>query len=249
LDGGPDAVLELLDITHTIEEQRRSKDPDELELIQFAQWVAGAGFEAARREIRPGMTEMELYSIIQSAMTGRSGRPVELIGDFLSGDRTRRPSGPATSRVVQAGDTVILDLGPVVNGYRSDCTATLVLGGELSPRRRQLEAALHAALAAGEKELRPGTQCVDVYNAVNEVMSEHGFGDHFQHHAGHGLGLDHPEAPYFVPESEEVLLEGDVVTLEPGAYAAEFAGRIEHVYLVTSDGFERLTDHDTAFTV
>jgi Xaa-Pro aminopeptidase len=59
------------------------------------------------------------------------------------------------------------------------------------------------------------------------------------------LGLDHPESPYFVPQSDEVLLEGDVVTVEPGAYGAGFAGRIENNYLITADGFERLTHHQT----
>ena len=245
----PDAVHGLVDITSAIEAQRRRKQPDELELIRFAQWVTEAGYEAARSELRAGMTEMELYSIVQSAMTGRSGRPVKLIGDFLSGERTMRPSGPATSRAIRPGDTVILDLGPVVNGYRSDCTATLVLADEVPPRQRELETALHAALAAGEEKLRPGTRCADLHGAVKDVLCDHGFGDHFEHHAGHGLGLDHPEAPYLVPESDEALLEGDVVTLEPGAYAKEFAGRIEHIYLVTSEGFERLSNHSTAFAL
>jgi Xaa-Pro aminopeptidase len=66
----------------------------------------------------------------------------------------------------------------------------------------------------------------------------------FPHHAGHGLGLGHPEAPAFVPESDEALSEGEVVTLEPGAYAEGVGGvRIEHNYLITRDGFERLTNH------
>ena len=61
--------------------------------------------------------------------------------------------------------------------------------------------------------------------------------EHFPHHAGHGLGLTHPEAPFFVRHADETLLAGDVVTLEPGLYVAGVGGiRIEHNYLITDDG-------------
>ena len=63
--------------------------------------------------------------------------------------------------------------------------------------------------------------------------------EHFPHHAGHGIGLTHPEAPFFVREATETLLTGDVVTLEPGLYVEGVGGiRIEHNYLVTEQGFE-----------
>jgi Xaa-Pro aminopeptidase len=56
--------------------------------------------------------------------------------------------------------------------------------------------------------------------------------------------LSHPEPPYFVPESDEFLVEGDVVALEPGLFVAGVGGmRFEHNYLVTASGYERLTNH------
>jgi Xaa-Pro aminopeptidase len=71
--------------------------------------------------------------------------------------------------------------------------------------------------------------------------------DAFPHHAGHGLGLTHPEAPFFVRHSDESLLQGDVVTLEPGLYVSGVGGlRIEHNYLVTERGYERLSHHEIA---
>ena len=48
------------------------------------------------------------------------------------------------------------------------------------------------------------------------VFEEAQLADHFPHHAGHGLGLAHPEAPYIVRTANETLMEGDVITLEPG---------------------------------
>ena len=69
----------------------------------------------------------------------------------------------------------------------------------------------------------------------------------FGHHAGHGLGLTHPEAPSFVRGANDLLLPGDVVTLEPGLYVSGVGGiRIEHNYLITPNGHRRLSGHQIA---
>ena len=71
--------------------------------------------------------------------------------------------------------------------------------------------------------------------------------EHFPHHAGHGLGLTHPEAPYLRPPRQRDLVAGDVVTLEPGLYVEGVGGiRIEHNYLITATGYERLSNHTIA---
>ena len=91
---------------------------------------------------------------------------------------------------------------------------------------------------------RAGRPCLTVYGAVNDVFDRAGTAKYFPHHAGHGIGLTHPEAPYIVREANETLLAGDVVTLEPGLYVPGVGGiRIEHNYLVTDSGHERLSNH------
>jgi Xaa-Pro aminopeptidase len=142
---------------------------------------------------------------------------------------------------------LILDYSVVLRGYRSDFTNTLVVGREPSPEQQRLYDLCCRAMAAGEKELRQGRECRTVYEAVRDVFERDSVAEHFPHHAGHGLGLTHPEAPYFVRHADESLLAGDVVTLEPGLYVPGVGGiRIEHNYLVTIEGFERLSNHTIA---
>lgn len=240
---------ECIDLSALIGRQRRSKYPDELACIRAAQDAALAGHQAARREIRPGISEIELFNLICAAVTQAAGVPAMLIGDIISGPRTLEISGGPTKRVLEQGDTVILDLSPMVGGYRADYTATILVDAEPNQTQLNLERALHGAMETGRELLRPGTRAADVYREVMACMDQHGFADGFTHHAGHGLGLGHPEAPFFVPQSDEQLVEGDVVTLEPGCYEPGCSGRIEHVFLVTKDGAEQLTRHDTRFTL
>jgi len=245
-------VTEMTDITPTILQMRRQKDADELTLIREAVRVNAAGHAAGRAMIQPGVSELDVYNAIHAAMVQEAGHAVLLMGDFASGERANTlAGGPATSRTLAAGELMILDLFPVVNGYRADYTATVAVDGSLNDTQRRLENALHTALQDGEALLKPGSLARDVYQAVKNGLAsiDPAFAAGFSHHAGHGLGLGHPEAPFFVPNSAEALLVGDVVTLEPGAYSAggAFGARIEHNYLITETGFERLSSHNTTF--
>ena len=101
-------------------------------------------------------------------------------------------------------------------------------------------------MTAGENELKAGAKCQTVYDAIRGVFAAANVADYFTTHAGHGLGISHPEPPYIVRNSTETLVAGDVVTLEPGLYLGDNGLRIEHNYLITEDGYERLSHHEIA---
>ncbi|MCC6613762.1 MAG: aminopeptidase P family protein [Anaerolineae bacterium] len=235
-----------VDVNSTLINLRRSKQADELDLIREAVRVNEAGHRAARAAIQPGASELDVFNAFHSAANLALGEAVHLMGDFVSGARALQGGGLPTDRRMSAGEVMIVDAFPIVNGYRPDFTATTAVTPDVTDNQRRLDRALHDALAAGEALLKPGTPARDVYAAVRARLDDHGFAEHFPHHAGHGLGLGHPESPFFVPSSDQVLQLGDVVTLEPGAYGDDFGARIEHNYLIAEDGYERLSNHETA---
>lgn len=234
-------------VIRTVAELRRQKDPDEVNLLRRCMRAGEAGHAWARANVRPGMTERDVYCGVNTACIQAAGHAVIVYGDFAVSPGPERRGGPPTSRVLEAGDMLILDFSVVIGGYRSDFTNTLVVGRDPSPDQQRLYDLCVQAMASGEKELSAGRACRTVYDAVRDIFDRAGVAQHFPHHAGHGLGLTHPEAPFFVREADETLLVGDVVTLEPGLYIPNVGGiRIEHNYLVTERGYERLSNHTIA---
>jgi Xaa-Pro aminopeptidase len=153
-----------------------------------------------------------------------------------------------TSYALREGDLFILDYSVVLDGYRCDFTNTMSVG-EPNAAIKEMFALCQAGMAAGEKLLKAGVPAKEVHAAVAGPYKAAGRPELFTHHAGHGIGLAHPEAPILVPDSTDVLLAGDVITLEPGAYQAGIGGmRIEHNYLITDTGYERLSGHTISLT-
>jgi Xaa-Pro aminopeptidase len=228
----------------TLRRLRRAKHPDELAVLDRCLRAAEAGVARARGIVRPDIAEHEVFREVQAAALAQIRAQAVVYGDFrASSVDSPGPTGPPGDHLLQEGETFILDLSVVVAGYRCDIAASIAVGG---PTRGQEEllALCREAMAAGEATLHQGVPAREVYSAVHGAFARAGKAALFPHHAGHGLGLAHPEAPAFVPESDETLEVGDVVTLEPGAYALGIGGvRIEHDYLVTDKGSRRLSRH------
>jgi Xaa-Pro aminopeptidase len=227
---------------------RRKKETDEIEQLRSCIRATEAGHRMAREVIKAGVTDLDVYREIQSAAIAEAGRPAIVYGDFRTNNGKSPKAGglPVGDRLAD-GDIFIVDYTVMLDGYRSDFTNAYAVG-EPSAEQRKLYDACAAALNHGETVLKAGVAAAEVYREVSSVLENAGFGK-LAHHAGHGIGLGHPEPPILVPESTDALEAGDVVTLEPGAYVDGIGGvRLEHNFLITADGCERLSHHDVTFT-
>ena len=251
----PDAVGEFehdgqwCTLGNLVRRLRRNKHADEIATLEQAMRACAGGHAAALATVAPGVTEFEVYQAIHAAVLAEARQPVQIYGDFRSTNReTPKRGGAPTGQVLSAGDLLLLDYSVIVDGYRSDFTNT-VSAGPPSPEVQRVFDACHAALQAGAAALRAGVRAVDIYETVAAPLRQSGWGDTFTHHAGHGLGMGHPEPPILVSQSTDVLEAGDVVTLEPGLYVPGVGGiRLEHNYLITPTGSRCLSPHELRLT-
>ena len=253
----PTAVFERLsdrqlsmavDVGDVLRGLRQQKHPDEIVLLERCMLGGAAGQSRAAEVVRPGCTEQEVYLEIHNAAAAAVQCPILLYGDFRATNAdVPKAGGLPTTRPLQPGDLLILDFSVVINGYRSDFTNTLAVGAPRAEQQELFDTCVEA-LNCGEQLLRPETSAAEVYRAASARLEEAGYGA-LAHHAGHGLGIGHPEPPILVPDSDDVLRVGNVVTLEPGCYVAGVGGvRVEHNYLITPEGARRLSNHTIQLT-
>jgi len=229
-----------------VKQQRQIKDPAEIERMGAAAAAADAALVAVEpmlfASVESPVTEAEVRNELEYRMRlhGADDRSYETI--VAAGpDHAARPHHEATRRTIVEGDTVIIDVGALVDGYHSDMTRSYVIG-EPTTEQREIYSLVHAAQLAGIEALAPGVTARQVDTACRDLFIDAGYGDWYLHGTGHGVGLQIHESPFHAQASEEVLAAGNVVTVEPGLYRVGFGGfRIEDLLVVTETGSQPLT--------
>jgi Xaa-Pro aminopeptidase len=228
-----------------VERARMIKDEGEIAVMREAARRLSAAAVDALAAVRPGRSESDVALDVELSLrrAGFSKPAFETI--VASGANSALPHARPGSRVLTAGDGVVLDFGGVYDGYCVDLTRTVQLG-PASGSFSRIFAAVRAAHAAAIAAIRPGIAASAVDGAARAVLAERGLGEAFVHGTGHGLGLEVHEEPRVTRQGaarDETLRPGMIFTVEPGAYLPGVGGvRIEDDVLVTAAGCEVLTE-------
>lgn len=220
---------------------RRPKDADELRLMHVGIACCREMYVKARQIIEPGIDELRVFRELTDVATAVAGEP---LSDYLGNDYACGVIGgpPRNGRAARAGELYILDLGPAYRGYFSDTARAISV--DRKPTEAQVKAwqVVTGAHPIVQRMAKPDVRCRDIYQAVDEYYRQQ-IGKPFPHHLGHGVGLQPHEYPHLNPRWDDVLIEGEIFTCEPGLYGAELGGgmRIENQYRVTANGVEDLT--------
>jgi Xaa-Pro aminopeptidase len=225
----------------TLEVMRAVKDPTELATMRAACQLSDAVFSWLAETSLQGRTEIEVALALDRKLSqlGADGRAFDT--RVLTGERSAQPHGMPEHVEITPNQTVLVDLGCIVEGYCSDCTRMFSVG-RVSDEVRQVVELVSQAQARGLRAVRPGVAASSVDAQARSFLEERGLGDAFGHGLGHGVGLQIHEQPYLTAASEWTLEAGNTVTVEPGAYLApDYGVRIEDLVLVTDEGAEVLT--------
>lgn len=170
---------------------------------------------------------------------GAEGPSYETI--VATGVNSVKPHHRPTSTFIREGDSVVIDVGGLVDGYHSDMTRTFLIGEVSSELKKIHDLVLHAQ-HEGVHSVRAGVSGSSIDQVCRGIITEAGYGPEFIHGAGHGVGLQIHELPWVRADFVEPLQPGEVVTVEPGVYRVGVGGvRIEDLVLVTATSSRSLT--------
>jgi Xaa-Pro aminopeptidase len=236
-DGG----VHLIPHTGLVESLRAIKEESELEILRHACAITDRVFERLTEVKFVGRTEREVSWDVTRLFHEEGGDGLAFESIVGAGPTGARPHARASDRTIEAGELVVIDTGCTVNGYASDYTRTFATG-PLDDEAKEAYAVVLAAQLAALETIRADLPAIEADQAARRVVEDSPFAGTFGHGLGHGLGLDVHERPTMSTETLDVLVAGNVVTVEPGVYLpGKFGIRIEDDVVVTEDGIENLT--------
>jgi Xaa-Pro aminopeptidase len=267
------ADFKPVNISDEIMAQRMGKDQEEIDLIRKACGIMKKGQDRVLAVLCEGMTEVELAAEVEGAhrKAGHEGilsmRNFDFYisrGPLASGENLFKvsgfantvtgvglspavPAGPS-SRRINNGDLVIVDIPTCYWGYHCDETRTYVLGkarAEVVDLFKTLREISDHVIAA----LKDGVKCGEMFDAAYACARKLGVEEYFLGLAprkgnfiGHGIGLDANEPPILFARSDLVLHSNFVVTVEIHLTHPRYGSvKLEDMVLVKDNGAEILS--------
>lgn len=239
--------VQVVNVSPYIAELRKVKSPAEIALLQRAIDITGEAQRDVARMLKPGVFEYEAQGTVEAAFTRNGAERPGFPSIIGSGIYSTVLHYNQNRKKIDAGDTVVVDIGAEYSYYTADITRTYPASGKFTPRQREIYLLVLEAQRAAEKAFKPGqTTITQLHRAAVETIKASPLRDkqgntldrYFIHGLGHWLGMDvHDVGNY------SNMPVGSVFTIEPGIYIPEeqLGVRIEDDYLVTEKGLVKLS--------
>jgi len=227
---------------------RLIKGEAELKLMRKAADATNAAHRAAMKALKPGMNEHQIEELIISTFR-KEGCPELGFPPIIAAGRNGTILHYMKNEMEIPKDTsMVIDIGAAIENYVTDITRTLPTSGKYEEMHRLHYQCVLDAQKAAEAVCKPGATFNDLERAARKVFEDRGMTDwsyahskegSVRHGLGHYVGMAvHDSGKYY-----EKFAPGMVITIEPGLYDKKegYGIRIEDTYVITKDGFERLS--------
>jgi len=241
--------LEIFDGQEVTEIARSIKSDGEVILMKAAIEVCQQGMKAMQDALRPGITENELWSLLQQTNIARGGEWIET-RLLTSGHRTNPWFHECSMRVIEAGDLVCFDtdlIGPY--GYCADISRAWICGDKPTDEQKRLYAHAHAQVQHDIELLKPGMTFKEVSDASWPIPTE--FNANRYGCMVHGVGLADEWPSIVYPQDwhdygYDGLIEPNMI-LSVESYIGSENGKegvkLEDMVLITEESVERLSSY------
>src|ERR1700722_7883319 len=249
---GTDVTPPTHDVRALATQLRMVKSPADIALIQKATDASRASQLAGMRAIKPGVRERTIAGIEVGAMLAEGCERASYPSIVGSGGNSTTLHYAENSRIMAAGDVVVIDAAGEYSMYASDLTRTMPVDGHFTARQREIynvvlgaQQAARDAFVAGkskmgsidhraEPEVTLDKVAFDYINTHGKDLQGQPLGKYFLHTLGHSVGIDVHD-PY---DYDKPFVIGSGFTIEPGVYIPEekIGVRIEDTYYVDASG-------------
>jgi len=218
-----------------LNELRMKKSEAEIRLLRQSSAITLKAFEAALRNIRVGMEEVEVSSYIVAEMFKNKAENYAYTPYVLSGNRTNQAISRASHKVIERNEPIQFSFGCKYGGYASSIGRPLCIGRMPKEYRQLVEVGIQAQELV-ISSLKPGTVAKEVFKKYWEFLSVKGFSEFFLYGPCHGTGIMECEHPFLEANSEYILEEGMTFQVDIFLGNLDFGLRFEDGVLITSRG-------------
>ena len=231
----------IVDGSDAIWEMRMIKTNAEVERIKHICSIASDAYYDLPSKLNIGDTEREAVNKLKIDIINRGADNVPFMpGISGKGGVSQIVCGPS-DKVIENGDILFIDTGSTFDGYFCDFDRNFAFGSTTSEVEKVYEILWHAT-DAGINAAKPGASTLDIFNAMNKIISDGNAVGNNVGRLGHGLGLQLTEPPSHRPGDNTLIKENMVLTIEPGMEYAK--GKMivhEENVVIRKDGAELIT--------
>lgn len=232
--------IQLIAVKNLVEDLREIKSIDEISRIRKALALHRQAYELIKKEVKAGVTEKEIFKLLENFVKSKNAG-FSFPSIIASGPNSCFPHARISDRKIRSNESVLIDMGIDVDGYKSDLTR-MVLLGRIPRLIRETHDFVRRAQALAIEYVRPGRRASEIDYQARNYLTKNRLGKFFGHSLGHGVGLEIHENPRISQSSSTILKEGMIFTVEPAVYIPnKFGIRIEDMVLVTRQGCEVLS--------
>lgn len=230
--------VELVDITSEFLQLRVDKSVWEREQIRAAFELADFAYDAMKAAIGPGVTEIQVAAAGEHAVRSRGASGFGFSTIAGSGLRSNAVVPTASSKSLKKGELLMIGIAPKVSGYAGVVGDSLPVDGNYTPLQRECMRYLKDAFRITKDQLLPGKSGREIDAPARAYFAKHGLSKYLVCPFGHTIGLHEAEAPFFGPQSKDILREGMTVSIDVSFFGhPQFNGvRIETGYEITKNG-------------
>ncbi len=230
--------VKLVDITNEFVRLRYMKSPWELRQIRAAFAMADDCYDAMKKAIKPGVSEIEVAAAGEYAARRRGATGFGFSAIVGSGPRSNAVVPTASAKKLKASEMVMIGIAPKVQGYAGVVGDSLPVSGKCS--RKQAEAVKHLkeVFQLTKEKLVPGNTGREIDAPGRAYFEKHGLLKYLVCPFAHTIGLHEAEAPFFGPNGEDPLKPGMAVCVDVSFFGhpAWNGARIETGYEITAKG-------------